>query len=300
MRLQAGLEERLLEEQFVNDARACRDDEAFRDFVQTYGTHVVTEGEIGGELLIAMELNVERMEQSLVSGAKLQTTVAAEIEGIPVNASADFDARNEKLDKSYRSCSSRKILKTGGDVTARTLQEWRDSLKDARLPEGRLQALPPMADGPLQPMLVTHEPDSLAFSVTRLQPISELLRRIDKDAAKRLDAMIAKFVADNRIDSKIRQFDPLVGGGGALHTVKPGGSYHCGAWALATTGVKFGLKAAPGVHAEVRVWHPLCKEQTVPLWAGETHDASGFYGVGNLWVYLDCNDAAASLKLHVW
>jgi hypothetical protein len=116
-----------------------------------------------------------------------------------------------------------------------------------------------------------------------------------------LSERIRKFVADNKIDtSGIRKLDPFVGGGGPLRQVAPGGSYHCGAWALTTTGVKFGLKAPPGVKGEVRIWHPLCKEQTIKLWAGDSDDASGFYGAGRLWVYLDCDDPSARLKLHVW
>lgn len=299
MRLDERVDGEALEERFVEDALACDDDDAFRDFVEAYGTHVVTEGTVGGEMLVTVDVDMERMKQELATDSALGGQVSAEIQGIPVNGSIDFDVRSSKTNENFRACSNRTIVKSGGDVTARTPDEWQASLRDASLPEMNLQAEVPV-DGPGQPLMEAPGTSTLAFKVSQLRPVSSLLRRSHKEAADALGERIRAYMVANKIDSRRRTLDPLVGGGGALHLVAPGGSYHCGAWALATTGIKFGLKAFPGVRAQVRIWHTIAREQTVPLWAGETHDASGFYGAGNLWVYLDCDEPSARLKLHVW
>ncbi len=298
-------EDGILDPTVLEKLKECKNAEAFEDFFERYGTHMVVSGNVGGLMSMEIETDVTKMDQSQANATFLQTQGSTEIEGVTIEASASFSKRSEKTSASYRSSSSRSLTLIGGRITANSYKEWRESLESAELPvmTGRKRSIHAERPG-LATMKVgdaadvTHNP-LLALSNLKLVSMARLLPSTE-GLRERVQKQIDAYAKRNRIEAKRNQIVPLVGGSGKIHSIAPGKSNAQNAWALKKTYVKFGLQAYPGVAAEVHVIHPLAGDNSYKLWSGQTNEASWFYGAGEIRVTFTCNDPSARLHVRMW
>lgn len=93
---------------------------------------------------------------------------------------------------------------------------------------------------------------------------------------------------------------PVIAGSGELHVIGANESYSQDAWALANTGVQFGVSGDECTTAKIGVTHPLWGYQSYSLNAGEKKDITTFFGPGTIKITLASSDPNAKLHLRVW
>lgn len=297
--------EGLVEPALLKALDSCKNREAFEDFFERYGTHVVVSGEVGGLMSMEIEVDVSKIDQSEANETFLQSQGSLEIEGITVESSASFSNRTSKTSSSYRSSSSRSVSLVGGRITADSYSDWRKSLEVSPLPDLTVQNRSIAADRPGLAMMKVRGTEDIRnnppLALTNLQLLS--LAKLLPSAGslrKTVQEEIDLYVRKHRIEATRNKLVPLVGGSGSVHSVTPGSSYSENAWALKKTHVKFGLEAHPGVKCEVHVMHPLAGDNSYTLWSGQTNEASWFYSAGRITVTFTCNDPSGSLKVRIW
>jgi MAC/Perforin domain len=114
---------------------AGTNEQAIQSFFSLYGTHVVTKAAIGGHmhletrLQITSDVNEEVTKNSIDLSGEAESEQAAYIKG-----TIGFHDRDENRNKVFIKNSSADFQLLGGDVTAKDVEAWKESLRKAEIP----------------------------------------------------------------------------------------------------------------------------------------------------------------------
>lgn len=116
-------------------AEAGTDQQAIQRFFTLYGTHVVSKAAVGGQMhletrvQITVDVNHEMTKNDIDVEAEANAEQAAQIKG-----KIGFHDRDENNSKVFIESSSTDYQLLGGDVTAKNVAAWEESLRKAEIP----------------------------------------------------------------------------------------------------------------------------------------------------------------------
>jgi hypothetical protein len=238
--------------------------EAALAFYRTYGTHVVKEASIGGEMSITTQLTLTSAASRKIVENNVKLDVDAKAEAAAyASRKIAFSARSGEVSKDFRGSSSVTVTLTGGNIAAPDADAWRDSLTQSAIPARSDVSSHPgtRADGPRF---------YLGLVGVQYTPIQRILNLNPAETAVFDEALSRYLGGRNPFAKEPRRFTPNVPESVAI---KPGKSHRfkMRGW-MATYETYAGLRARPGAYAVVQ-----CKSDAEPggwtearVYAGET------------------------------
>lgn len=253
----------------VSAARAALTGEgSFADFFAEYGTHVVSEASIGGQMKVNTDLTLDATTSKTITSSRIDIGGQAKVEAAGyLSGKLSFDSRLTSSDSTYRKCSNVAVSLVGGDIAAKDFNAWRDSLNNSEIfgHEPGVQA----AQRFLQPIEGSPK-HYLGMVNPQYVPLHTLLGLTDDDQARFAAALKKHLGGANPFAQVVQRLDPTVPESSAI---KLGNTFRftMRGW-MATYETYAGLSARPGAYAVVQ-----CKSDAEPggwteetVYAGET------------------------------
>jgi hypothetical protein len=233
-------------------------------FYRTYGTHIVKDASVGGQMSVTTELTLTSSAcKSIVEhGVKLEADAKIEA-GAYVSRKIGFSVRSADTSQDFRSNSSVKVNLTGGNIAAPDMDAWRDSLNHSEIPT--------RSDVSSHPGMLAAGPHFyLGLVGVKYVPVHKILNLTPAQEAVFEQALERHLGGINPFQETPRRFKPNVPDSVAI---KNGKSYRfkMRGW-MATYETSAGLEAKPGAYAVVQ-----CKSDAEPggwtekkIYAGDT------------------------------
>lgn len=236
-------------------------------FYGTYGTHIVTKADFGGQMSVRTNLTLtsDTSKKIVENGVKIAAEAKKEADEFKTNL--DFGTRSENINNDYHSISSVRVNRLGGDITAANAAEWINSLKNSRIATQTVDSIHSVTYAIGQPEFY------LALVGLKYAPIYTILnphkKAIFEEALQQYLGGINPFQESPlRFKPNVPQSIPLKAGDS--HRFKMRG------W-MATYETYAGLEAIPGAYAVVQ-----CKSDAESggwtekrVYAGETVQLRG-------------------------
>jgi hypothetical protein len=253
--------------------------EGARAFLQTYGTHIVKEASVGGQMSVTTELTLtaSACKKIVENGVKLDADAKVEA-GAYVSRKISFDVRSTDTSNDFRQNSSVTVNLRGGNIAAPDVDAWRESLNHSEIPT--------RSDVSSHPGMLAAGPHFyLGLVAVKYVPIYEILNLNPAQRAVFEQAFQQHLGGADPFQESPRRFKPNVPesvaiAAGKSHRFKMRG------W-MATYETYAGLEAKPGAYAVVQ-----CKSDAEPggwteakVYAGETVKLRG--KTGYLSAYMD-------------
>ncbi|MGH7303684.1 MAG: MAC/perforin domain-containing protein [Candidatus Rokuibacteriota bacterium] len=235
-----------------------------RAFYQTYGTHVVKEASIGGQMSVTTELTLTSSACKSIVENGVKVDAEAKVEAAAyVSRKISFDVRSADTSKDFRSNSSVTVNLTGGNIAAPDTNAWRDSLNHSELPT--------RSDVSSHPGVLTAGPHFyLGLVGVKYLPVYKILNLNPAQEAVFEQALQQHLGGIDPFQESPRRFKPNVPDSVKI-TVGKSHRFQMRGW-MATYETYAGLEAKPGAYAVVQ-----CKSDAEPggwteakVYAGET------------------------------
>jgi hypothetical protein len=276
-------------------AVACGDDEAaILRFFKNFGTHVLAQADIGGQMHLQTDLSITSITAKKIVDNKIDINAEAKAEnGDYIKGKINFKDRRQEASNEYRSNSTSSVRLLGGNIFASGFDEWRTSLQSCLVPTQDMSNLEPIRLA--GPSCVGHIEDTphqkLALMNLKYTPIYEALN-LDSHQTESFNRGLTTYLggknpfddAPKRYDPDLPESRPLKKGQKTRFTMR--------GW-MATYETWAGLKAKPGAYATV-----ACKSDAEPggwtektIYAGETISLRGKTPYLSKYMYvkfLDC------------
>jgi hypothetical protein len=245
-------------------AKAVSNVDAAVAFYRAYGTHVLKEASVGGKMSVSTEVSLTSSNSKSIAENKVTIEGEAKTEADEyVNGNIDFGVRSQKTNKDYRSNSTTKVNLIGGDVMAKTMAKWRDSLNASEIATRTDVSGHPgtLSDGPHHYLGLVGVKYAPLYSLLNLTPDRRAI--FEKGLKEYLGGA-------NPFDDTPSRFKPDVPESTALSS---GGThrFEMRGW-MATYETYAGMEGKPGSYAVVQ-----CKSDAEPggwteskVYAGET------------------------------
>jgi len=293
-------------------AMACGDDEgAILQFFKNFGTHVLAQGDIGGQMHLQTDLSINSSTARKIVDNKIDINAEAKAEnGDYVKGKINFKDRSEKTSEEFRKNSTAKVRLLGGNIFAPGFDEWRTSLQSCLVPTQDMSNLEKIRLA--GPSCVGHVEDTqhqkLALMNLKYMPVFEALNLDNRQTEAFNKGLNTYLSGKNPFDDSPKRYDPDLP---ESRPLKKGEKtrFTMRGW-MATYVTYAALKAKPGAYATV-----ACKSDAEPggwtekkVYAGETvalRDKTPYLSKYMYVKFLDCkgDDAAiveARNKLVSW
>jgi hypothetical protein len=233
-------------------------------FYQSYGTHVVKDASVGGQMSVTTELTLtsSACRKIVEHGVKIDAEAKVEA-GAYASRKIGFDARSSDTSSDFRSISSVTVNLRGGNIAARDADAWRESLNHSEIPT--------RTDVSSHPGTLAVGPHFyLGLVGVKYMPVYKILNLNPAQDAVFEQALQEYLGGIDPFQESPRRFKPNVPESVAI---KAGHSHRfkMRGW-MATYETYAGLEAKPGAHAVVQ-----CKSDAEPggwseakVYAGET------------------------------
>lgn len=125
------------------EAVNCRlDVDKITRFYNTYGTHVVTQLDVGGQMHIQTRLRVDAESSKKINEQNINISAQVKLEDKDhVKGDLGFSNRDENTNELFREVSKKEVWLMGGDITAPDADTWRKTLANSSIPTQKLSAL---------------------------------------------------------------------------------------------------------------------------------------------------------------
>jgi hypothetical protein len=235
-----------------------------RAFYGSYGTHVVKEASVGGQMSINTELTFTALSSKRIveNGVKIDADAKVEA-GAYASRKISFDTRSADTSSDFRSNSSVTVNLTGGNIAASDVDAWRESLNHSEIPT--------RGDESSHPGTLGAGPHFyLGLVGVKYVPLYKILNLNTTQEALFEQALEQHLGGVNPFEETVRRFKPTVPESVAI---KAGKSHRFSmrGW-MATYETYAGLEAKPGAYAVVQ-----CKSDAEPggwteakVYAGDT------------------------------
>jgi len=243
--------------------------EGARAFYQTYGTHIVKEASVGGQMSVTTELTLtsSACKKIVENGVKIDADARVEA-GAYASRKISFDARSSETSSDFRSNSSVTINLRGGNIAASDADAWRESLNHSEIPT--------RSDVSSHPGMLAAGPHFyLGLVGVKYVPIYKILNLNPAQEAVFERALQQHLGGINPFQESPRRFKPNVPDSSAIKVGKSH-RFKMRGW-MATYKTYAGLEAKPGAYAVVQ-----CKSDAEPggwteakVYAGETVELRG-------------------------
>lgn len=110
-------------------------------FYRTYGTHIVNKTGVGGQMSVRTNLTLTSDASKKIVENGIKIAAEAKKEAYEFKTNLDFGTRSTNIENNYRSISSVRVNRLGGDITAANATEWVNSLKNSRIATQTAHAL---------------------------------------------------------------------------------------------------------------------------------------------------------------
>lgn len=258
------LADALLPEVSAAARTAANSVEGARTFYQTYGTHIVKEASVGGQMSVTTELTLTSSAcKSIVEhGVKVDADAKVEA-GAYVSRKISFDVRSADTSEDFRSNSSVTVNLTGGNIAAPDVDAWRDSLNHSEIPT--------RSDVSSHPGMLAAGPHFyLGLVGVKYVPVYKILNLNPAQEAIFEQALQQQLGGIDPFQESPRRFKPNVPDSVAI-AVGKSHRFKMRGW-MATYETSAGLEAKPGAYAVVQ-----CKSDAEPggwtekkVYAGDT------------------------------
>jgi hypothetical protein len=246
-------------------ARTAADSvEGARSFYQTYGTHIVKEASVGGNMSVTTELTLtsSACKKIVENGIKIDADAKVEA-GAYASRKISFAARSTDTSSDFRANSSVTINLVGGNIAAADADIWRDSLNHSEVPT--------RSDASSHPGVLAAGPHFyLGLVGVKYVPIYKILNLNSAQEAILEQALQQHLGGMDPFQDQPRRFKPNVPESFAIKVGKSH-RFKMRGW-MATYETYAGLEAKPGAYAVVQ-----CKSDAEPggwteakVYAGET------------------------------
>jgi len=252
----------------------CAEDETkIKHFFQTYGTHVITSANIGGQIHIHTDLSLDYESSMNMMKNGVDISAEAKLEdGAYANGSLKFSQRSKSDNSDFHKSSSTSVLLIGGDVTAKDANDWRKSLNNCEIPTQDLEQTKLRSVQNHNYAVHLQDDGSHYLGLTNLKytPIYEVLG-LDAKQQKAFEKAMKSYLGGvNPFDNTPKRYLPDVPESTALK-VDEETTFDMRGW-MATYVTYAGLEGLPGSFASVK-----CRSDAEPggwtekkVYAGET------------------------------
>ncbi len=255
----------------VSDAArtAASSVEGARAFYQTYGTHIVKEASVGGQMSVTTELMLTSSACKKIVENSVKIDAEAKVEAAAyASRKIGFGTRLSDTSSDYRSNSSVTVNLAGGNIAAPDADAWRDSLKQSEIPT--------RSDVSSHPGMLAAGPHFyLGLVGVKYVPVYKILNLNPAQEAIFEQALQQHLSGVNPFHETPRRFKPNVPESVAIKVGKSH-RFKMRGW-MATYETYAGLEAKPGAFAAVQ-----CKSDAEPggwteakVYAGETAKLRG-------------------------
>lgn len=235
-----------------------------RAFYQTFGTHIVKEASVGGQMSVTTELTLtsSACKRIVENGVKIDADAKVEA-GAYASRKISFDSRSTDTSSDFRSNSSVTINLRGGNIAAPDADAWRESLSHSEIPT--------RSDVSSHPGVLAAGPHFyLGLVGVKYVPIYKILNLNPAQEAVFEQALQQHLGGIDPFQESPRRFKPNVPDSCAIKVGKSH-RFKMRGW-MATYETYAGLDAKPGSYAVVQ-----CKSDAEPggwteakVYAGET------------------------------
>ncbi len=244
-------------------AASCGHDESkIRAFFDTFGTHVVASGAIGGRLHIRTTMILNAQSAKTISQQKIDIKGQVKSEnGDYVHGGLYFNERDKRTSEVYRKSSTKSHEFLGGSAFAKNMDEWVRSLNESDIPTQDVSPLSKRITSLDQVRLIgNRENQYLGLVDCKYTEIFHVLD-LGNNEKKRFGAVLGDYLRGrNPFDHEPQRLTPEMAGtstedsGISIIKLKKGDpkAVHTMIGWFATYETYAGFEAKPGAHAIVR------------------------------------------------